>query len=110
MLHFLSVVHIVSVMQFALLFLNLVFSFACIFFCSFYIFCVSSASIGEINVFIYHKSYSTEVKNAVTDGMATVAMAVYEINSLIPNRYKYVNQKLTARQTVKKTERYVDIK
>ena len=36
MLHFLSVVHIVTVMHFSLLFLNLVFSFACMFFCSLY--------------------------------------------------------------------------
>ena len=48
MLNFLSFIQsIISVMYFALLFLQLVFSFACMFSCSYDIFSLSSARLGR---------------------------------------------------------------
>ena len=49
MLNFLSIIPIISVMHFALLFLQLVFSFAYVFLQFLYLL---SASIGEIHIFI----------------------------------------------------------
>ena len=49
------------------LFLDLVFSFACMFFCSFYIFWLFSAGVGEINVIIKATFVYVEVFSGVAE-------------------------------------------